>query len=419
VSPWRRGWWLTILLVLVGAAGSLWLINMGPAGMGPDDHADGHDEDATQRGPHGGMLVTDGGFALEVVIYERGVPPEFRVYGYDNGRPLAPDDYSVGVTLERLDGTDRFEFAPQADFQRGRGIVREPHSFDVTVRAEHAGRRHEWSYENHEGRTTIPWKVAEASGISTTVAGPATLVETARLTGTVQADPARLAQVRPRFAGIVRAVGAEIGDRVRAGDVMATVESNDSLQRFDVAAPIDGLVLSRHIQVGQVVGEQPLFQLIDISRVWVQLDVFGRDLARVREGQPAAIETIDGFQVSGNIDWLSPLVTHGSQSTRARVVLPNPQGALRPGQFVAADVVVDRHEVPLAVRRGALQTFRDFDVVFARYGDVYEVRMLELGHRDSEFVEVLGGLDAGVEYVTDNSYLIKADIEKSGASHDH
>jgi cobalt-zinc-cadmium efflux system membrane fusion protein len=92
---------------------------------------------------------------------------------------------------------------------------------------------------------------------------------------------------------------------------------------------------------------------------------------------------------------------------------------LRPGQFVTASVVVDRHEVPLAVRRAALQTFRDFAVVFARFDDTYEVRMLELGHADAEFVEVLGGLAPGAEYVTGNSYLIKADIEKSSASHDH
>ena len=76
-------------------------------------------------------------------------------------------------------------------------------------------------------------------------------------------------------------------------------------------------------------------------------------------------------------------------------------------------------EVPLAVRASALQRFRDFTVVFARVGDTYEVRMLELGRSDGAYVEVLGGLKPGTEYVTAQSYLIKADIEKSGASHDH
>jgi cobalt-zinc-cadmium efflux system membrane fusion protein len=73
----------------------------------------------------------------------------------------------------------------------------------------------------------------------------------------------------------------------------------------------------------------------------------------------------------------------------------------------------------MTVPLSALQRFRDFDVVFARVGEDYEVRMLDLGQRDSERVEVLGGLAPGTEYVTTNSYLVKADIEKSGASHDH
>ncbi len=71
------------------------------------------------------------------------------------------------------------------------------------------------------------------------------------------------------------------------------------------------------------------------------------------------------------------------------------------------------------MKESGLQRFRDFTVVFAQVGDSYEVRMLELGARDGENVEVLGGLKPGTRYVAEQSYLIKADIEKSGASHDH
>ena len=66
-----------------------------------------------------------------------------------------------------------------------------------------------------------------------------------------------------------------------------------------------------------------------------------------------------------------------------------------------------------------MQSFRDFTVVYAKVDDTYEVRMLDLGRRDGEFVEVLGGLEPGTDYVIENSYLVKADVEKSGASHDH
>ena len=75
--------------------------------------------------------------------------------------------------------------------------------------------------------------------------------------------------------------------------------------------------------------------------------------------------------------------------------------------------------MPLAVRESGLQAFRDFTVVYARVDDTYEVRMLDLGRSDGEYIEVLGGLEPGTTYVTENSYLVKADIEKSGASHDH
>ncbi len=82
-------------------------------------------------------------------------------------------------------------------------------------------------------------------------------------------------------------------------------------------------------------------------------------------------------------------------------------------------MTIAEHAVPLAVRLSAIQRFRDFQVVFAKFEDSYEVRMLTLGRRDQEWVEVLEGLKPATEYVSENSYLIKADIEKSGASHDH
>jgi cobalt-zinc-cadmium efflux system membrane fusion protein len=84
-----------------------------------------------------------------------------------------------------------------------------------------------------------------------------------------------------------------------------------------------------------------------------------------------------------------------------------------------ANVVIERVEVPLAVKRSALQTFRDMPVVFGRFGNVFEVRMVKLGRQDKDYVEVNGGLEPDTEYVTNNSYLLKAEVLKDGASHDH
>jgi cobalt-zinc-cadmium efflux system membrane fusion protein len=103
----------------------------------------------------------------------------------------------------------------------------------------------------------------------------------------------------------------------------------------------------------------------------------------------------------------------------ARVVLDNSDGVFVPGANLTGEIQVAEHQVPLAVKRTGLQSFRDFTVVYALFKDEYEVRMLDLGRQDGEWIEVRGGLEAGTRYVTLNSYLVKADIEKSGASHDH
>ncbi len=380
------------------------------------------DEEApdVSKGPHGGRLLTDGDFALEITIFEKGIPPEFHVYAYWAAKPIPAGEVELEIALNRLGGqVDHFQFSPQADFLRGDGVVTEPHSFDVSVTARHQGRTHRWSYENHEGRTSIAESMAGEAGIETDIAGPAVILEAVSLTGRIQTDPNRLSQVRPRFPGVVQTVHFNLGDTVKSGDVLATVQSDESLQTYAIRAPLGGLIVSRDIQVGESTGDKLLFTIADLSLLWVELDVFSRDLQRVQAGQEARIVTFDGFEVSGIIDWVSPLAAHASQSVRARVPMPNPDGRLRPGQFVRGEVTVARHDVPLAVLKTGLQRFRDFQVVFARFGDTYEVRMLDLGRNDGERIEVLGGLEAGTEYVSVNSYLVKADIEKSGASHDH
>ena len=92
----------------------------------------------------------------------------------------------------------------------------------------------------------------------------------------------------------------------------------------------------------------------------------------------------------------------------------------QPGLFVTASVVVEETEVPIAVKASGLQTFRDWDVVFMIDGASFEIAILELGRRDGDLVEVISSpLKPGTKYVTENSFVVKADILKSGASHDH
>jgi len=412
-----------IAICIITVVLAMWMLMSPDESHDAHEHAHAHDDHQrpVTRGPHGGRLLIEGDFGVEVTIFEAGLPPEFRVYAYHADQPVQPEQVKLDIELKRTaDKLDHIEFTPQDDYLRGDTVVYEPHSFEVSISASYEGNTYTWRYENFEGRTQIAAAIASKMGIQTEAAGPVILAETRKLTGRVQTDPNRLSRVRPRFPGVVRSIRHELGDVVKAGDILATVQSNESLQDYHLKAPIDGLIIKRDIQRGEATGDMPLFIIADLSAVWVELDVFVRDLDRISKGMPVTVETLEGaYQKTAVIDWVSPLTAHASQSVRARVTLSNDDGRLRPGQFVRGHVTVAEHEVPLAVRQSALQRFRDFQVVFACFDDVYEVRMLELGRQNSDWVEVLDGIEPGTQYVTENSYLIKADIEKSGASHDH
>jgi len=386
-------------------------------------HDHGHDDHAEEmeKGPHGGRLLTQDDFSLEITIFETGLPPEFRIYAYQDHQPVTVSEVTLAIELHRLGGiVDYIQFKPQGDFLRGNTVVYEPHSFEVVVSAAYAGKTYTWHYDNFEGRTRIPVTMAKEMDIQTGTVGPVELIETRTLTGRIQTNPNRLSRVRPRFPGVVKTIRRELGEVISAGDILATIQSNESLQNYHVKAPINGLIVKRDLQVGEATGDEPLFIIVDLSEVWAELDLFVRDLEKIKPGQAVLLETLDGKkQKTAVIDWVSPLAAHASQSVRARVTVANEDGSFRPGQFIRGHVTIAEHKVPLAVRQSAIQRFRDFQVVFARFDDTYEVRMLELGRQNREWVEVLDGIEPGTEYVTENSYLIKADIEKSGASHDH
>lgn len=396
----------------------------GRADNAQHEHASGShgesEEAEPAKGPNRGRLLEDNGFAVELAIFETGVPPEFRVWATNDGTPVPAADVNVHVTLTRLGNIkDEIGFAPQGDFLRGDTVVYEPHSFVVTIEATYQGATHRWEYDNFEGRTQIAPDIAAAAGIAVEKAGPASIREQVTVYGRVVSNPENVSHVSARFDGVIRSARASIGDSVEKGQALAVIEANDSLIEYTITAPISGVVIERHANAGETTDGRSLFTIVDTSTVWAELAVFPSDRAKVKVGAPVTVRTAIGdVRIDGEISLLSP-VAGANQSVTARVRLDNSEGMLAAGMYLTGEIEVGQYDVPLAVKRSGLQSFRDFTVVYAQVGDQYEVRMLELGRQDDTWVEVLGGLDVETTYVTDNSYVVKADIEKSGASHDH
>lgn len=375
-----------------------------------------------ERGPHRGRMLRDGPFAVEMTIFEDGVDPEFHVYAYENDKPLPPNEVQLAVELLRLGNkVDKFAFAQREDYLLGNGVVTEPHSFQVKVTATRAGKTSEWTYESFEGRTTIAREQAEAAGVKVEPAGPASIDQIVALTGRVELQPEGRAEVRAWYPGRIVTMTRSIGDRVEKGQTLATVTSSESLQTYVIPAPISGVIMERNATPGDVAGSSPLYIIADPRKLHAEFFIYPRDAERLRAGQAVTVTSVGGTStLRSRIEVVLPTSDLLTQTVIAHVELPNPDGVTwRPGQAVEGSVVVAADDVPLAVRTRALQRFRDFTVVYARVDDTYEVRMLELGRQSPEWTEVLGGIAPGEVYVSDNAFLIRADVEKTGASHDH
>ena len=377
---------------------------------------------AYERGPHRGRWLADGEFAVELTIFEQGVPPEFRAYVYEGRALLPPPGVELEVTLRRLgDRVELIRFAPRGDYLLGDRTVDEPHSFDAEVVAREGGREHRFAFSSYENRVSLAPEQREAAGITVVTAGPATIRERIVLNGRIAANEDSLAHVMPRFPGIVTAVHKRLGDAVARGDLLATIESNESLQSFEVRALFAGTVIARDVAPGEFVStERELFAIADLETVWVDLDVYRRDFGRLRAGLPVRVDAGDGTPpVETTLAYLSPVGSPNTQTLLARAVLPNPDRSWRPGLFVTAEVEVGAATVPVAVSLGALQRMRDRDVVFLADGDLFEAQPVELGRRDTDHVEVVSGLSAGQPYVAAGSFILKSEAGKSGATHDH
>jgi membrane fusion protein, heavy metal efflux system len=388
-----------------------------------DAHAEGdeHGDEESAKGPNGGRLLKSGDFALEVTMFEEGQEPQFRVYATKNGKRVDPKSVQLTMTVKRLGGEiNSFAFIPQGAFLAGQGAVAEPHSFDVEVIANENGKRHAWTYASPEGRTTINAQAAKAGGIEILTAGPATIGETRELFGTVQLATTGRSEIRGQFPGRIVAVSKNIGDTVRRGQLIARIESSESLQTYPVYATASGVVAERNGNVGDVTGDRALYVITDPAQTTVVFNVFPKDLGAIRPGVTVLVETQDGQPIGATT--LGEYLPEGNVQAGTGLIranIPNYTGALRPGMALRGRVIINAVPVPLAVRTEAIQPFRDFKVVFANYGNDYEVRMLELGRASPEWTEVRGGLKPGTPYVAKGSFLVRADIEKSGASHDH
>jgi cobalt-zinc-cadmium efflux system membrane fusion protein len=293
--------------------------------------------------------------------------------------------------------------------------------FAKTAAPAKGGHGEEKGGHGHDEGVKLTDAQVAAAGIELLQAGPRELRDMLRLNGIIQPNQETLVKVTPRFPGVIRSMRKRLGDRVKKDEVLATVESNQSLTSYELKAPIDGTVIDRDGTLGEFASEaKPLFTITDLSTMWIDFAVFRRDFSRVRAGDVVTIDVGDGGPpLEARIDYLSPIGATDTQTSIARAIVKNGDNRLRPGLFVDGRVLLSAKPVDVAIRTSALQTLEGKTVAFVRDGDTFAAREVELGGRDADWVEVSFGVLAGDTYAAKNSFVIKAEFGKAGAAHEH
>lgn len=267
-----------------------------------------------------------------------------------------------------------------------------------------------------EQATRIDDSMANQVGIETARASSQTIQQNIVVYGSLATGPEQLSHVRARYSGLIKSVTPTLGDKVKRGDLLAEVESNESLKVYPVRSPIAGTIIQRHANTGEVTQDQVLFSIANFDMLWAEFRIYPSQQSLVKAGQTAHIVAND-LELVSTIQHIIPALDKPYQL--ARVVFDNRPKGLTPGLLVEGHIVVDEFTARLAVENDAIQNVGEEPGVFVRQGDEYAFTPLELGRRDDRYVEVLSGLKPNQLYVSKNSYLIKADIEKSEAEHEH
>jgi cobalt-zinc-cadmium efflux system membrane fusion protein len=277
-----------------------------------------------------------------------------------------------------------------------------------------------------EGIIEITPAAVEMAGITLATADRGRISQAINLPGEVGFDEDRLVHITPRFGGIARETRFRVGDYVNAGDTVAIVESNESLNTYAITALISGRIIDRHVTLGEFISEEHcIYTIADLSDVWVNLAVYPRDADRVKPGQQVVIRAIGSEHTAeGMIQYVTPILNVTTRSITARVVLPNPDDTWRPGTFVQARVTTGSGEEGLLVDNHAIQMLDDENIVFVSDGPGrYRPVAVTVGERDDRFTEILSGLEEGTKHVVSGAFELKAKIVTSSlgghAGHGH
>ncbi|MCA9013660.1 MAG: efflux RND transporter periplasmic adaptor subunit [Planctomycetaceae bacterium] len=202
----------------------------------------------------------------------------------------------------------------------------------------------------------------------------------------------------------------------------------ESIAHFDIRAPFDGTVLAKNVVIAQRVGtDTEMFQIADLSSVWIEADIYQKDLPRLQQlGEtlhfraPLLTEIDDGHSHEARIFYKGDVLDEQTRTMRLRAVLDNPDRHLKPGMFVEVQLPGETIDDVLVVPVSAVQTGDDRSFVFVhKAGDEFERRDVSFGATSNGMIQISEGLKPGEKVVIEGGFSLKSELMKGQISHGH
>lgn len=282
--------------------------------------------------------------------------------------------------------------------------------------------------DEHEDEICLSEKAIELAGITLAEVTKVSIARTIELPGEIGFNEDRLAHITPRFAGVVKDIRKRLGEWVKNGEILATIESNASLTTYSIRAPIEGRIVEKHATPGEFAGEDAtLLVIANLGSVWANCEVYAKDAEAVKAGQPIVIKVVGSDRlIKATLSYVAPVYNETTRSMIARAVIPNKANAWRPGTFITGVISLSSDTLVPGVAKDAVQVLHDETVVFVpEEGEINTFKAIEVttGLSDDYVVEIVSGLKPLDRYVSKGAFEIKAKIVTSAlgghAGHGH
>ena len=276
-------------------------------------------------------------------------------------------------------------------------------------------------HAEEESQLHLDDKVRQEFGVKIKTAASGQIKKIKLFPGEVSIHLDYLAHITPRFQGVVKKIYGHIGDNVKKGDVLAVIESNDSLTPYKITSPITGTIIEKHLTLGESLEENShAFEVANLNTVWVTFSIFQDKFGDISKGQHAIIQSSNGkHKTHGTISYIAPTIDEHTRTQMGRIVLPNKKQHWKPGMFVDVNVVFSSVKGDVVVPRTSIQKIDNKPVIFIKEGDEFEAHPVQLGDADINSIIVLSGLKPGTEYVSEGGFILKAELEKGSMDDDH